>query len=284
MDLYTVTSRAVSRQITERYSTSFGWSVRLIDISLRDDIYAIYGLVRIADEIVDSYVGSDAGLLLDSLEEEVFNSIDRGYSTNPIVHSFQATAVTYGISKTLIRPFFASMRTDISPTRHYSQKAYEAYIHGSAEVVGLMCLKVFVRGDRQRYALLKHGAMRLGAAYQKVNFLRDFAVDSQQLGRVYFPNIANRRIDDAEKSAIVADIHTDFAAAKPYIMALPHEARTAVAVSYSYYKALLDKLDATPAAVICMKRIRISNLKKVLLMLGTVITYAIRPQGRVYQT
>lgn len=280
MELYNDTAIGMSRMLTLRYSTSFGWATKLMSDTIRDDIYAIYGLVRIADEIVDSYGGIDARELLDDLEQETYRAIERGYSTNPIVHAFQITATAYGITKSLLRPFFASMRTDIDPPRHFSQKAYETYIYGSAEVVGLMCLKVFVYGDKSQYATLKNGAARLGSAYQKVNFLRDFADDSKSLGRVYFPNVSGRRLDEAEKSAIIADIQTDFLAAKPYIIALPSNARTAVAVSYTYYSTLLEKLDHTPASVICSKRIRISNSKKLWLMIRTIPVYAIRPRGK----
>lgn len=280
MDLYSETALAMSRELTIRYSTSFSWATKFVSPDLRDDIYAIYGLVRIADEIVDSYGGEDTLALLDDLEKETYAAINRGYSTNPVVHAFQLTAKSYGITGTLIRPFFASMRTDINPPKNFSQKAYETYIHGSAEVVGLMCLKVFVLGDRQLYKTLQPGAIRLGAAFQKVNFLRDFAADSHELGRVYFPNVANRWLSDAEKSAIIADIQTDFTAAKAYVSALPSNARVAVAISYVYYSALLDKLSHTPAEVICTKRIRISNLYKLWLMAKTIPVYAIRPRNQ----
>lgn len=274
---------AMSRELTIRYSTSFSWATKFVAPSLRDDVYAIYGLVRIADEIVDSYGGQDARELLDGLEQETYLALARGYSTNPVVHAFQLTAGAYGITSSLIRPFFASMRTDIKPPRHFSQKAYEAYIHGSAEVVGLMCLKVFVLGDKQQYKMLRPGAVRLGAAFQKVNFLRDFASDSHELGRVYFPNVANRWLDEAEKAAIIADIQTDFTTAKAYVSALPSNARTAVAISYVYYQALLDKLSRTPASTICTERIRISNIRKLWLMARTIPVYAIRPRKKEFQ-
>lgn len=282
MDLYNETTRAMSRELTKRYSTSFGWATKLVDIEIRDDVYAIYGLVRVADEIVDTYEGSDARELLDTLETETYDAIERGFSTNPVVHAFQLTANTYGISKTLIRPFFASMRVDIAPPKHFTQKAYETYIYGSAEVVGLMCLKVFVGGDAKQYSVLKTGASRLGSAFQKVNFLRDFAADSHHLGRVYFPNVTNKWLDEAEKAAIIADIQTDFLAAKPYISALPSNARTAVAVSFTYYSALLDKLVHTPASTICTKRVRISNVRKLWLLARTVPYYAVRPRSKAF--
>lgn len=282
MELYNETSRAMSRELTKRYSTSFGWATKLVDIDIRDDVYAIYGLVRVADEIVDTYEGPGAQELLDALEDETYAAIERRYSTNPVVHAFQLTANAYGITKALIRPFFASMRVDIAPPKHFSQRAYETYIYGSAEVVGLMCLKVFVGGDQKHYHVLKAGASRLGSAYQKVNFLRDFAADSQHLGRVYFPNVTTKWLDEAEKATIIADIQTDFLAAKPYISALPSNARTAVGVSFTYYSALLEALARTPASTICTQRVRISNMRKIWLLIKTVPYYAVRPRSKAF--
>lgn len=278
MDLYSLTSQEMSRLLTLKYSTSFGMAIKWVDSSIRNNIFSIYGLVRLADEIVDTYAGPDSVKLLNSLEKETYDAIERGYSVNPVVHAFQVTVRDYNIPKTLIKPFFASMRIDIDTPRHLSQKQYETYIHGSAEVVGLMCLKVFVAGDKEQYNRLSLGATRLGAAFQKVNFLRDFAADSQILGRVYFPNVTNKVINDIEKQAIIADIQTDFMVAEKYIFSLPNNARVAVAISYKYYQSLLDKLDSTPASVICVKRVRTSNFKKFFIMVGAALKYSFCPR------
>lgn len=281
IDLYNLTTQEMSKLLTLRYSTSFGLAIKWVDGTIRDDIFNIYGLVRLADEIVDTYKGPDSLKLLNNLEKETYDAIGGCYSANPVVHAFQITAREFGISKTLIQPFFASMRVDIDPPRHFSQKQYEEYIYGSAEVVGLMCLKVFVAGNKDTYNQLSTGAARLGAAFQKVNFLRDFAEDSQQLDRVYFPNITGKIINDLEKEVIIRDIQTDFAAAKNYISALPSNARVAVAISYGYYLRLLNKLDSTPASVICVKRIRVSNLKKFIIMVSTAFKYSFTPRKEV---
>jgi phytoene/squalene synthetase len=182
MDLYLSTSRAGSRLFTNAYSSSFGLARRLFSKSIRQHIYDIYGLTRIADEIVDTYHGPHAEAMLNELEAETYRAMERGYSANPIVHAFQATARQFGITQALLKPFFASMRTDLTK-KSFTASQYQAYIYGSAEVVGLMCLRVFCNGDDARYDSLKDGASKLGAAYQKVNFLRDIAEDYKELGR-----------------------------------------------------------------------------------------------------
>jgi len=265
MDLYLATAQTSSRLFTNAYSSSFGLASRLFNKSIRPHIYNIYGLTRIADEIVDTYKGADAGKILDELEQETYRAMARCYSTNPIVHAFQATAQQFGIDKTLLQPFFASMRTDLTK-RRFSQAEYQRYIHGSAEVVGLMCLRVFCNGNDAQYTQLAEGARRLGAAYQKVNFLRDLAADHNELQRCYFPGVTYEGFDEAAKQAIVADIRADFAVAAPTITDLPAGAKRAVRASYRYYLALLDKLAATPAATIKKRRIRISNARKLSLL------------------
>lgn len=264
MDLYLATAQASSRLFTNAYSSSFGLASRLFGKSIRPHIYNIYGLTRIADEIVDTYKGADAGKILDELEQETYRAMNRHYSANPIVHAFQATARQFGIDKTLLQPFFASMRTDLTK-RSFSQAEYQRYIHGSAEVVGLMCLRVFCNNDAQ-YAQLAQGARKLGAAYQKVNFLRDLAADHNDLKRCYFPDLTYDSFDEAAKQAIIADIRADFAVAAPTINELPTGAKRAVRASYRYYQALLDKLATTPAATIKTRRIRISNARKLSLL------------------
>ncbi len=268
MDLYNTASAATAKLFTEKYSTSFQLASRLFDKTIRPDIYNVYGLVRIADEIVDTYHGKDAKILLDDLETEVYAAIGRGYSVNPIVHAFQITANSSGITQELIKPFFASMRTDLGAVR-LNQKQYHDYIYGSAEVVGLMCLKVFVNGDSKRYEQLKPGAQRLGSAYQKVNFLRDFAHDSQVLNRSYFPAVDYKTFNDAAKAKIIKDIEADFAAAEPYVKKLPQNARAAVATSYRYYSELLKALQSASANDIKTNRIRLPNAKKLAIFVQT---------------
>ena len=265
MELYRKTSYGISKFITERYSTSFSLSTRLIDASIRDDIYAIYGLVRVADEVVDAYQGEDAAALLDRLEKDVYRAIERGYDTNPVIHAFSLTAHEYGIGEDLIAPFFRSMAMDLEKVE-YTQELYEAYIYGSAEVVGLMCLKVFCQGDEQQYESLLPGARALGSAYQKVNFLRDIAADHDELGRLYFPGVSFELFDERQKKLIVDDIDREFTLAKSYVHALPENSRHAVALSYLYYKELLEKIRRTPAQRLKEARIRVSNARKLTLL------------------
>jgi 15-cis-phytoene synthase len=264
MELYTTVSYEVSRHITQKYSTSFGVSTRLFSSDIKPHIYAIYGLVRVADEIIDTYRGNDAPKLLQALESEVYEALERGFSASPVVHAFGETARQYGITKQLIRPFFESMAMDEKQIV-YTQAKYERYIYGSAEVVGLMCLRVFLSGDDTEYDRLSDGARALGAAYQKVNFLRDLAADYRELGRIYFPGVTFDSFDDAEKRKIITDIEKDFAQAKAAVIELPLSSRRAVALSVIYYEALLSKIKNTPATLIKQKRIRINNRNKMLL-------------------
>lgn len=265
MDLYTRTSYALATSLTKRYSTSFSLSTNLIDTSIRHHIFAIYGLVRIGDEIVDTYQGDDRAKQLADLEAETYTAIKKGFSTNPIVHAFAQTAQQYDITKSLIHPFFKSMHMDLSPVT-YTQHLYEEYIYGSAEVVGLMCLKVFCGSDTALYTALTPGAKALGAAYQKVNFLRDIASDYTERGRVYFPNTTYASFSENDKARIIADIRKDFIAAKPAVDQLPTTVRSAVALSYHYYETLLRRLEATPAADIKTTRIRVPTSKKITLL------------------
>lgn len=260
MEQYAKASYKASQLITTTYSTSFSLSITLFDAALRPHIYAIYGLVRIADEIVDTYTGPDQRQLLDDLESQTKAAITSGYSTNPIVHSFALTARQYAIGSSLISPFFKSMRMDITP-KIFDQKLYDSYIFGSAEVVGLMCLKVFT-ANQKLYESLKVGAGKLGAAYQKINFLRDIAADAEGLGRWYFPISSYAEFDEIAKSTITKDIEKDFVAAKKAIIDLPPSSRKAVELSYVYYNELLKKIKSTPAETLRLKRVRINNLQK----------------------
>lgn len=267
MDQYTAISYRASKLITNAYSTSFGLSIRLFEASLRPHIYAIYGMVRIADEIVDTHKGTDQAELLDAFESEVNTALLTGYSTNPIVQAFAHTARQYSIESDLIAPFFASMRLDLTP-QQFDQTLYETYIYGSAEVVGLMCLKVFT-GSKKTYASLEPGAKRLGAAYQKVNFLRDIAADADELGRWYFPISSKETFDETAKSLILKDIEKDFAAAKTAIDRLPPSSQKAVRLSYQYYSRLLAKLKETSAEALLKKRVRINTSQKLVLLAST---------------
>ncbi len=269
MDLYDKVAYDTGKHLTLSYSSSFGISSRFFARNVQPHIYAIYGLVRIADEIVDTYKGSDARTVLDDLEKSVYASLKSGYSTNPVVHAFCLTARRYAIARSLISPFFASMRMDLMP-QTYKPSEYEKYIHGSAEVVGLMCLKVFCAGDEKRYKSLESGAAALGSAYQKVNFLRDMAADYHELGRLYFPGVTFESFDDVAKQKIIADIRKDFRRALASLRRLPPSSRMAVMMSYVYYSELLKKLARTPASVIKSTRIRVSTPRKLTLLAATL--------------
>ena len=270
MELYTKVAYENSRHLTLSYSTSFGISSRMFSQEIRHHIYAVYGLVRIADEIVDTYKGVDARQILDNLELETYEAMKRQYSANPIVHAYALTAKKYDIDKKLIEPFFESMRMDLTP-RLYTSNDYLRYIHGSAEVIGLMCLKVFCTGDNTKYEELRVGASALGSAYQKVNFLRDLAADYKQLGRLYFPDVTYENFDEEAKQAIVRDIKDDFKVAYTSLQALPLSSRRATMMSYVYYFELLKKLEQTPVDVIKSRRVRLPSGRKTVLLLKALL-------------
>lgn len=266
MDLYTATSYKLSEELTKAYSTSFSMSSKLFDNATGRHVYAIYGLVRIADEIVDTYLDTTAPAKLDALENEVLTQLklEAPFSTNPIVHAFVATAQKFNIDAGLISPFFQSMRTDI--TKHtFNPSEYTAYIYGSADVIGLMCLRIFTNGNTQQYEALEQGAKALGSAYQKVNFLRDIKADFEERGRVYFPNVAYASFSDSQKKAIEADIEQDFSAAQKTIPHLPSAARKAVKTSYEYYWQLFMILKKASAEEIKTKRLRVPTAIKLAL-------------------
>lgn len=270
MDTYTDVSKQLSEVLTMKYSTSFGLSTRLFPADLRCAIYSVYGFVRIADEIVDTFDTPNRRELLDAFEVETYVAMQRRVSTNPIVHAFVIAAHEFGIDKTLIHPFFESMRMDLEPAT-YTRESYERYIYGSAEVVGLMCLKVFVRGDSSKYDELCEGASALGAAYQKVNFLRDMKDDFESRSRVYFPEVDYETFNDSNKQTIVGDIEHDFALAKEAIKRLPRDVQPAVMTSYRYYMALLDKLRAASAQDIQERRLRVPDAYKLWLFIKAYI-------------
>jgi 15-cis-phytoene synthase len=261
MELYSNTSQRISQVVMRAYSTSFSSSSSLFHRSIRADIYNIYALVRIADEIVDTYQGDDSLKLLDDLESETLAAMTREYSTNPVVHAFGITARTFAINAGYITAFFTSMRMDITPTT-YTPTLYQTYIYGSAEVIGLMCLAVFCGDDKQAFTSLSRGARYLGAAYQKINFLRDLSADSRDLGRLYFPGYTIDSFDESAKQAVINDIEHDISKAQESITKLPRSAHRATRLSWLYYMALLHKLRACPVATIKSKRVRINNVHK----------------------
>jgi phytoene/squalene synthetase len=263
--LYDRTADYCSKLITNKYSTSFSLGIRMLDKSIRMPIYGIYGFVRVADEIVDSFHEYDKKTLLDEFVAETYAAIDRGISTNPVLHSFQHVVRTYNIEREHIQAFFDSMYKDLEK-RTYSAEEYDAYIYGSAQVVGLMCLKVFCSGDQSIYDDLKAGAEALGAAFQKVNFLRDYKADKDALGRAYFPNIDFDGLNISAKKAIEEDIEKDFKRAKTDILRLPKCARFGVYTAYLYYYLLFRKIQNSPLEEILDSRVRINNFNKLMLL------------------
>lgn len=259
------TSLDCSKKITKNYSTSFSLGIRMIDKDLRWAIYAVYGLVRFADEIVDTFHHTDKKLLLDDFKSQTYTAISQGISLNPVLHAFQLSANRYSIGEELIEPFFKSMEMDLNQ-HTYTHIGYEQYIYGSAEVVGLMCLKVFVDGDNQLYKELKPFAKSLGSAFQKVNFLRDMRSDLDDRGRVYFPNVDFSGFEEHIKSEIIADIQKDFDHAFVGIKNLPSTCKFGVYTAYIYYLKLLEKIESTPAENMLNRRIRIPNSQKMALL------------------
>ena len=246
IELFHTSSESCSRQFTQRYSTSFSSAIRLLHDDLRQPIYNIYGFVRLADEIVDTFHHLDKPTLLANFKAETYASIERGLSLNPILHSFQLTVNQYNIDHALIEACFRSMEFDLSK-RNYDEAGYKEYIYGSAEVVGLMCLYVFCEGDHSEYKKLEAPARSLGAAFQKVNFLRDLKADFEDLNRTYFPNTDLNKLTETSKKEIIEDIEADFKMAYEGILRLPIEAKFGVYTAYRYYKRLLKRLKTTPS-------------------------------------
>lgn len=265
MPLFHKVSQLCSRITTEEYSTSFSSAIRLLHADLRIPIYNIYGLVRFADEIVDTFHEHDKAALLQRFKDETYQAIREGISLNPILHSFQLTVNKYNISLDLVEAFFRSMEMDLK-RQDYDEQRYNEYIYGSAEVVGLMCLFVFCEGDRQQYEQLKPHAQSLGAAFQKVNFLRDVKADFNSLNRTYFPNVDFGNFTESCKARIEEDIAADFQHAYEGIMQLPWKARFGVYVAYKYYLSLFRKIRKTQPAQILETRIRIPNYHKALIL------------------
>ena len=261
-----------SKLTTRTYSTSFSLGIHFLQNHLRNSIYSIYGFVRFADEIVDSFEGYNKEILLQKFKEDTYDAIENKISLNPILNAFQEVVLRYKINPDLIKAFLHSMEMDLIKT-NYSTDSYNQYIFGSAEVVGLMCLHVFTEGNKQLYEELKPYAMKLGAAFQKVNFLRDMKADYQTLGRTYFPNVDFNDFTSDAKRAIEADIEKDFKEALIGIKRLPVSSKGGVYLAYVYYNSLFKKIKNIPAQKILNKRIRINNGKKFGLMLNSLIQY-----------
>jgi phytoene/squalene synthetase len=272
-ELYDKVSIRSSKLVTKSYSTSFSMGIRFLAPRFRNPIYAIYGFVRLADEIVDTFHGFPKRQMLLELKEETNKAIERGISTNPILHSFQEVVRAYHVDQSSIDTFLKSMEMDLF-NNDYDQKGYEEYILGSAEVVGLMCLRVFTEGNNQLYIDLKPYAMKLGSAFQKINFLRDFKADKDGLGRMYFPQLQTQDFNEETKAQIEEDIMADFRLGYEGIKKLPKDARFGVYVAYIYYSRLLAKIREIPASRIMEERIRISDKQKYALFFGSYLRHS----------
>ncbi|MBO6517918.1 MAG: phytoene/squalene synthase family protein [Bacteroidia bacterium] len=271
MHLFNELSYQCSQSVTMAYSTSFYSSVSMLDPIIQDDIHNIYGFVRFADEIVDTFLEYDQEYLLNRFESDLYEALGMGISLNPILNSFQKTVHKYGIDLELIKAFMKSMRMDLTKKEYTSQDDYEEYIYGSADVVGLMCLKVFVGGDDSEYHRLKPSAMKLGSAFQKVNFLRDLKSDTEVLNRSYFPNVDLNNLTSETKQQIIDEIERDFEAAYKGIVQLPDTARFGVYTAYKYYRQLLKKLKRTPSNKIMEARIRVRDHVKLGLLVKSYV-------------
>tara|TARA_B100001758_G_scaffold198869_1_gene177176 strand:+ start:72 stop:905 length:834 start_codon:yes stop_codon:yes gene_type:complete len=267
ISLFNNISQEFSKQVTIKYSTSFSLATKTLDSSIRNHIYNIYGFVRFADEIVDTFHDFPKKELLENFEKNLFMALDNKISLNPILNSFQITVHKFNIDYSLIEAFLKSMRWDLNKKKYKSQKEYKEYIYGSADVVGLMCLKVFVNGDQLKYDELMPYAMALGSAFQKVNFLRDLKNDFENLNRSYFPNIDFTNFSEESKKRIINEIKNDFNLALKGIKKLPNTSRLGVYTAYKYYLKLLYKLEKTPSLKIKTTRIRIPNYQKINLLL-----------------
>ena len=264
IELYHKISVDASKNVTQLYSTSFSMGIKLLDKNIHDAIFSIYGFVRLADEIVDTFHDYPKSEMLQEFKEETYKALDRKISVNPILHAFQMVVNKYSIDRDLIDKFLLSMEQDLNDIQ-YSSVGYKEYIVGSAEVVGLMCLKVFVNGDNDLYFKLEEPARKLGAAFQKINFLRDVKVDFQELGRTYFPGVDLEKFTPDEKLKIEEDIQDDFECALEGIIKLPSSSRLGVYVAYRYYFSLFKKIKKVSSDRLMEERIRVPNTKKLLI-------------------
>jgi 15-cis-phytoene synthase len=265
LQLFHNVSEDCSRIVTEKYSTSFSSAIRLLHKNLRAPVFNIYGFVRFADEIVDTFHGHDKKALLQQFRNETYDAIERGISLNPVLNSFQRTVNQYDIDPALIDIFFQSMELDLSK-KTYSPEEYREYVYGSAEVVGLMCLYVFCEGKKELYEKLKQPARSLGAAFQKVNFLRDIKADYNGLSRIYFPGCDFNNFTCQDKQQIENDIQQDFKEAYQGILQLPLKARFGVYVAYKYYLFLFKKIKKMQPARVLEQRIRVANYRKLIII------------------
>lgn len=266
MDLYLQVSLDASKRLTQAYSTSFSSGIRTLDKSYHEAIYAVYGFVRLADEIVDTFYEQDQSDLLTRFRQDTYRAIEEKISLNPILHSFQWAVNKFHMERDLIDAFLYSMEMDLTD-RVYDQATYKQYIYGSAEVVGLMCLRVFCAGDLAEYERLKPDACALGSAFQKINFLRDIKSDFEDRGRVYFPGIDYTNFTEREKKEIEADIQADFDAGLRGIENLPKTARKGVLLAYEYYIRLFEKIKLVPVERLKSERIRVPDWEKLLIYL-----------------
>ncbi|MEQ6120414.1 phytoene/squalene synthase family protein [Reichenbachiella sp. MALMAid0571] len=262
-----------SKKVTSVYSTSFSLAVKMLSPKIQGDIHSIYGFVRLTDEIVDSFYDYDKELLLDEFEADLRNALNRKISLNPILNAFQEVVHKYNIDNELIQAFLSSMRADLHKESYNTKLEYETYIYGSADVVGLMCLKVFVQGNQEEYIKLKKPAMKLGSAFQKVNFLRDLKDDSELLNRSYFPHLQGKALKENTKTEIITEIVRDFEEAYSGIVQLPIVAKFGVYTAYIYYKKLLYKISKANIEQIKTSRIRINNPTKMMLLVRSFVNY-----------
>ncbi len=270
-ELFDHVSFKCSKIVTQDYSTSFSMGIKLFDKSIRNSIFSIYGFVRFADEIVDTFHDYDKTVLFSNFEEDYYRAYNHGISLNPILNSFQLTVHKYNIDDELIQAFLKSMHSDLSK-KEFNNEEIKTYIYGSADVVGLMCLKVFVNGDEERYQALKPAAMRLGSAFQKVNFLRDINKDINQLQRIYFPILRGKELTEDIKKKIIEDINEDFSVALKGIKQLPYSSKNGVYAAYVYYSKLTTKIGRTPVKRLLNERIRVQNRVKIWTLISIFIT------------
>jgi len=276
LSLYTEAAQRASAEVIDTYSTSFGWASKLLGQAEQQPVRNIYALVRVADEIVDGAADEaqdDPAKLLDELEAETYRALDSGFSTNLVVHAFAHTAREVGIKRDIIEPFFHSMRMDLTEREH-DQKSFDTYVYGSAEVVGLMCLKVFMHGhdySKEERVTLISGARALGAAFQKVNFLRDLSADFKRLGRSYFPNVNVANFDEATKVRLIEDIRADLAKSGLTLPLLAPGSRKAVAAAQMFFEALNERISKTPAETLIETRISVPNNQKLVILAKVIL-------------
>ncbi|MBP6230171.1 MAG: phytoene/squalene synthase family protein [Paludibacteraceae bacterium] len=276
MELYNEIAFRTSKMVTKTYSTSFSIAITCLPKETKKAIYAVYGFVRFADEIVDTFDKKQQRSLIQDFENEYLKTLETGISMNPILQSFVLTIRKYDIPLNLIDSFLHSMKLDLDKQVYKSDAELKEYIYGSADVVGLMCLQIFVEGDKQAYNNLLFSAKKLGSAFQKVNFLRDLKADFQDLGRAYFPDFSIDSFDESKKRAIIADMESDFIEARKGITELPGKSKLAVYIAYLYFYDLLQKINQTPFRRLLETRIRVSNSRKTWLLAKAYIQYAFR--------